>query len=245
MLRRIALVIGLLSALSVQAETQTQVTHENEYPAVKNLLDKLDVKNTQIKKSPLDGFVQVDLDSERGLVYISEDGHYLLTGNLYRIDDAHIVDLTRRELNKKLNAMQDTMVIYPAKNEKYVISAFVDSSCYYCQKLHDEIEAFNKEGITVRFLAFPRDGDDPTVADEMAQAWCATDAPDALSKLMKGEKLKNDGSECHKIVENQLRLGKQMGVRATPAIILDDGTLVPGFIEADKLKKYLESRVHK
>jgi len=37
-------------------------------------------------------------------------------------------------------------------------------------------------------------------------------------------------------------LGKALGVRGTPAIVLDDGELVPGYIPAAKLSRQLDKK---
>lgn len=76
----------------------------------------------------------------------------------------------------------------------------------------------------------------------MAKAWCATDSGAALNQLMAGETLENDGSECEKIIQKQYMLGHQMNISGTPAIVLDDGKVIPGYQPAAALKSYFESR---
>ena len=46
------------------------------------------------------------------------------------------------------------MIIYPAKNEKYVVTVFMDITCHYCHILHQQVKEYNDLGITVRYLAF-------------------------------------------------------------------------------------------
>ncbi len=42
--------------------------------------------------------------------------------------------------------------------EKHVITVFTDITCGYCHKLHQQMKEYNDLGITVRYLAFPRQG---------------------------------------------------------------------------------------
>ena len=50
------------------------------------------------------------------------------------------------------------MIVFPAEKERHTITVFTDLDCGYCRKLHKEIDQFNAEGITVRYLMFPRAG---------------------------------------------------------------------------------------
>lgn len=50
------------------------------------------------------------------------------------------------------------MIVYKAPDEKHVITVFTDITCGYCHKLHEEMKDYNALGITVRYLAFPRQG---------------------------------------------------------------------------------------
>ena len=238
MLKHIAVVIGLVSAFCVQATPLVSLT--DTYPEVGKIIQRLELQGSPIKEAPLDGFVQVD--SAKGILYISHNGEFLIQGSLYQIKDGGIENLTQKALFERLNAMQDEMIVYPAKDDRYQISAFVDITCGYCHKLHQDIEELNAAGITVRFLAFPRSDPDSESAKMMAKAWCATDSGAALNQLMAGETLENDGSECEKIIQKQYMLGHQMNISGTPAIVLDDGKVIPGYQPAAALKSYFESR---
>jgi thiol:disulfide interchange protein DsbC len=50
------------------------------------------------------------------------------------------------------------MIVYKAPQEKHVITVFTDITCGYCHKLHEQMSDYNALGITVRYLAFPRQG---------------------------------------------------------------------------------------
>ncbi|STY61469.1 Thiol:disulfide interchange protein DsbC precursor [Mannheimia haemolytica] len=58
----------------------------------------------------------------------------------------------------ELNSYTNEMIVYPAKNEKHVITVFMDITCHYCHLLHTKIKEYNDLGITIRYLAFPRGG---------------------------------------------------------------------------------------
>jgi thiol:disulfide interchange protein DsbC len=44
---------------------------------------------------------------------------------------------------------------------------------------------------------------------------------------------------CDNPVLEQMQLGQQVGVRGTPAIVLENGRMIPGFVPAETLAKSL------
>ncbi len=60
-------------------------------------------------------------------------------------------------LLKQLNALEKEMIVCTNNaEEKHVITVFTDITCGYCHKLHEQMADYNALGITVRYLAFPR-----------------------------------------------------------------------------------------
>jgi thiol:disulfide interchange protein DsbC len=50
---------------------------------------------------------------------------------------------------------------------------------------------------------------------------------------------------CDNPVEEHFALGQIMRVSGTPALILEDGEMVPGFVPPDRLRKALDQRREK
>jgi thiol:disulfide interchange protein DsbC len=141
----------------------------------------------------------------------------------------------------QLTMFEKDMIVFPAKNEKYVVTVFTDPSCGYCRKLHQEITNYNELGITVRYLAFPRGGTQSKTFEEMQQIWCATDQKDALTMAKKGRSLKQSAlnRRCDQTIQKQYELGVALGINGTPAIVLEDGRMLPGYYPAQDLLKTL------
>ena len=192
-----------------------------------------------ISPSPVEGISEVLIGMS--IFYVTNDGKYVLKGNL--IDMETRKDLTEDRLGAvrvatidKLN--ESTMIIFPAKEQKDTITVFTDIDCGYCRKLHNEIENYNAEGITVRYLSFPRSGPDTPSFSKAVSVWCAEDRNQALTLAKSGDNLPN--KECKNPVKDHFNLGVSLGVRGTPAILLEDGTLVPGYLPAKKLRKQID-----
>jgi thiol:disulfide interchange protein DsbC len=131
-------------------------------------------------------------------------------------------------------SVDDMVVFAPEGPARGYITVFTDVTCFYCQKLHREVDQLNAKGIEVRYLAFPRSGMESEGADKLATAWCADDQQTALTELKAGVELPVNTCEGNPIAA-QYELGKEMGVSGTPAIVTSSGELIPGYRPAAAL----------
>jgi thiol:disulfide interchange protein DsbC len=190
-----------------------------------------DVSVTSIQKSDVAGFYTVDLASGRP-VYATQDGGYIFVGSLFKNVGGSIVNLTEVAQQKvsalKLKSLKESdMVIYPAADRKATITVFTDVDCPYCSKLHEDVADLNAKGIEVRYLAFPRTGLESETYSKMVSVWCSPDRRKAMDDAT-GETpiVKRD---CDNPVADQYELGKLLGVRGTPTIILENGEMLGGY----------------
>lgn len=196
-----------------------------------------------VKPTEATELLEVTLDN--GLVlYATEDGEHFVVGDLYAIRTAGLVNLAeeKREADRKVIIDRldiDDMIVFPAEGEvRDYITVFTDTTCFYCQKLHREVDDLNAGGIEVRYLAYPRGGLDSEGARKLATAWCAPNPQETLTKLKSGVSMPlNDCSESP--VAEQYQLGVSMGVRGTPAIITSSGKMIPGYKPAADLARIL------
>lgn len=197
---------------------------------------------TEINPSPMAGVSEVLIGPR--LFYITNDGKYLLQGSLIEIATRKDIGEERRNgiRMEAVNALgEENMIVFPAKNSRHTITVFTDIDCGYCRKLHNEIDQFNANGITVRYLAFPRSGIGSPSYDKAVSVWCGKDRQAAITRAKAGETLPK--ADCENPVKEEYELGQLIGVNGTPAIVLEDGTLLPGYIPAEKLAKALDSGV--
>lgn len=193
----------------------------------------------EITPSPLAGVSEVIIGAK--LFYVSDDGKYLMQGNLLEL--ATRTDLSEQRLQSiRLGMIKDVkqadMIVFPAKNQRHVITVFTDIDCGYCRKLHAEIKQYNDLGITVQYLMFPRSGPDTPSYDKAVSVWCSKDRQDALTRAKAGETLAK--ADCDNPIRAQYDIGQQIGVRGTPAILMEDGMLLPGYMPALKLANELK-----
>ncbi|MBE0378189.1 bifunctional protein-disulfide isomerase/oxidoreductase DsbC [Pseudoalteromonas prydzensis] len=201
---------------------------------------ELGVTVKQINPSPVAGLKE--LITDKGVLYASADGQYLMQGTLIDLNNRN--NLTEQALNgvrkEGLAKYEDSMIVYKAKNEKHSITVFTDISCGYCRKLHREIDDLLEAGITVKYLAFPRGGLQGSGYADLMNVWCAKDQQEAMTAAKSGADTKVM-SGCHAPVAEHYQLGQSFGISGTPAIILEDGTLIPGYQPAAALAAALEA----
>ncbi len=231
----------LLSAtlgLSVQA---TEVDHSK----VQERLQALLPGETQwaITTSPLEGVAEVMVGPK--VLYISNDGRFLLQGEIFDLESEK--NLTEARQNQaQADALkvlgEETMVSFGDPDLPHTVTIFTDIDCGYCRKLHDEMGDYNKAGIRVRYLFFPRAAENSPSWNKAVSVWCAGDAEarqEAMTKAKAGETIPTQ--RCPSPVAEHVAMGQLMGVRGTPAIILEDGRMVPGYIPAARLSQFLEN----
>ena len=195
----------------------------------------------RIYPAEMNGFFGVDIMGGQ-VLYGTADGRYIITGELFATGfetGAEVVNLTeqhRAVIRKDLMAaipLKD-MIVFPAKGQpRDYVQIFTDVDCGYCQKLHAEMAGYNELGIEVRYLAYPRAGLDSESYTKIVGAWCAEDPQGALTAVKAGATIVLN--DCSNPVADQYRLGQQIGVQGTPAIVTSTGQMLPGYLPPQEL----------
>lgn len=200
-------------------------------------------KVSSMEETPIKGVAEIVIETGRGgeVYYISNDGKYLLNGNM--IDTTTRQDLTenkksgiRKEVVKKFGE-QERIDFFPDEM-KHHLTVFTDIDCGYCRKLHNEMDEYNKLGIGISYLFFPRAGLQSDSFNKAVTVWCSDDQQDAMTNAKSGIKLEN--KSCDNPIKEQYMAGQAAGVTGTPAMVLDNGKLMPGYLPPQQLLERLK-----
>jgi thiol:disulfide interchange protein DsbC len=231
----LATLISLVVTLPVAAdEAGLQQARET----IKKIVPQ--AKADAVQPTPIDGLYQVTIPPE--MFYISADGKYAVTGDILDLKKGKNLSTPVRDqvrISAINNVGEQNMIVYGPKTAAHTINVFTDIDCAYCRKLHSEIDKYNKAGIRVRYLAYPRAGIGSPSYDKAVAAWCAKDKNAALTKAKKGEKIPME--KCDNPVAMEFELGQRIGVTGTPAIVTENGKLIPGYVPAAQLKLMLDA----
>mgnify|MGYP002652788275 CR=1 FL=1 len=226
---------GLLM-FTLLATTLSGAAHADS-AAIKQLLAKLGVQSSDVQPSPIKGISTVLTDS--GVIYVTDDGKHIIQGPMYDVSGAQPVNVTNTLLAGKLNALEKEMIVYKAPQEKHVITVFTDITCGYCHKLHEQMSDYNALGITVRYLAFPRAGVASETGLQMQHIWCAKDKNGAMDNAKTDKTVAR--AMCQNPVADQYALAQFFGINGTPAVILPDGSLIPGYMPVAAMLQQLNT----
>ncbi|HZX71433.1 MAG TPA: DsbC family protein [Rhodanobacter sp.] len=248
------MLLGLLGSASqvfaapapapVVGPTITPAAVQMVQQAIHKLSAKVDVDSIQPAKLP--GFYQVIASGQ--MVYISTDGKYLMHGDVVDLGQGkNLSDEAWAKFRKtalaKVPASQ--RIVFAPPHPKYTVTVFTDVNCGFCRALHEHVAAFNKAGIAVEYLAWPREGVTTTSGNltptykEMVSVWCAKDPKAALTAATKGHA--PPAATCANPVEDQFELGLKVGVSGTPAIYGPNGNVLGGFVTPEQLLKSLQT----
>lgn len=224
-------VLSISSALSWASSSEETLVKEN----IKKTLPDYEIESINLHEKT--GLYLIQLKNGPSL-HATADGGYFLVGDLYRIEESGPVNESEEaKIQQVENLPIDKMVVFSAQEEKAHISVFTDITCGYCRMLHSEINELNDLGITVRYLAFPRAGIDSEPYNQMVSIWCADDPQKWMTNAKLGKKVPEN--DCQNPVADQYLLGKSVGVRGTPTLVLSSGKLIPGYVPAAKLAQEL------
>jgi len=236
-------ILVVLMAHSVHAQLADYATLETQLANALSKATGSPLSVTSIKATPASELLEVGL-SNGMTVYATPDGNHFVVGDLYAIQAAGLVNLAeqKREAERKqlidAVALDDMVIFSPEDEVRDYITVFTDVTCFYCQKLHKEVDELNRRGIEVRYLAYPRAGLDSDGAKKLATAWCADNQQETLTKLKAGVSLPMNAC-AEAPIAAQYQLGGQLGVRGTPAIITSTGQMIPGYRPAADLEQIL------
>ena len=79
------------------------------------------------------------------------------------------------------------MIVFGPANAKHTITVFTDFDCPWCRRLHSQIAEYNKLGIRVRYMFFPRTGPHTESWAKAEAVWCAEDRKATFTRAKLGE----------------------------------------------------------
>ena len=132
----------------------------------------------------------------------------------------------------------DQMIVFTPEEKRYSVAVFTDIDCTFCRRLHSQLDQYMAEGIEIRYLLYPRNGPTSASWSKAEQVWCADDRNEALTQAKMDKEFESHSCDPS-VVSKHYAMGQDVGLRGTPAIILEDGTLVSGYLRADQLVEAL------
>ena len=217
---------------TITAATQV-IADENISELKKSLAKRLpQFEISFIDKTPIEGIYQVIIGGQ--VIYMTRDARYMIDGNLidlatkknYSEDAMSLIRLSQIE---KLG--EENMIVYTPESIRHTITVVTDIDCPYCRRLHSEMDQYMAGGVKVRYIFMPLKGQSDYRTT--VSVWCSKDQNQALDLAKAGAEMET--KDCDNPIDQHLKISKSLGVRGTPAIILQNGSMLPGYVPASKL----------
>ncbi len=192
-----------------------------------------------IKASPIAGYREVAIGGR--VLYISADGRYLIQGSLF--DLATRTSLTessqtiiRKGILSKVGP--ERKIIFAAAKPKHRITVFTDIDCGFCRKMHQQMAEYNKLGISVEYLFYPRAGMASDAANKAINVWCASDRRKAMTDAKNNRPVPE--KTCTNPIAADYALGQKIGFDGTPAVYAADGSQIGGYLAPPQMLAALD-----
>jgi thiol:disulfide interchange protein DsbC len=191
-------------------------------------------KVDNVRKAGVLNLYEVQMGGD--ILYTDEKAVHFVIGHI--IDPKNRKDLTQERLDKlsqvKFSELPLELAIKQVKgNGKRQIATFEDPNCTYCKKLAKELQGVTD--VTIYTFMMPILSQDST--DKSKAIWCAPDRAKAWNDYMINGKAPAAASCDTSGVDKAAELGRRLNIRGTPAIVLADGTRIPGFMPAQRLEE--------
>ncbi|MCP4490818.1 MAG: thioredoxin fold domain-containing protein [Gammaproteobacteria bacterium] len=174
-------------------------------------------------------------------VYLLESGKYAMIGDLLNLEDGQNLTENYRRADA-VDAISEytekDMITYkPASQKKASLTVFTDTSCPYCQKLHEEIPELLSAGIEVRYLPYARGGSKGPGYQTLKSVWCAKDRNQALTNAKNDQLDSLSSANCPQasVVDRAFKTGGTIGISGTPALFKSNGEQIVGYVPYQQL----------
>tara|TARA_B100000029_G_scaffold107023_1_gene97873 strand:- start:97 stop:804 length:708 start_codon:yes stop_codon:yes gene_type:complete len=218
--------------------TQTTDELDQAKDAITQSYPNLPIEN--IRKVD-ENFFEVVIQGE--IFYLSSDHKYFFAGNVIDVKTKENITETSRK-GRRLSILEtlktENMIVYKPEKTDYVLTVFSDTSCPYCQKLHEELDKLIENNIEIRYILFPRFGQNSDAYVQMISIWCSEDKKLALDNVF-DDKTIEQNTQCDNPMIENLDLAQKLSVTGTPMMFTENGTVIPGYQPADEIIKFLSS----
>lgn len=183
----------------------------------------------------LGGLYEVLVGGE--LYYVDAPVNFVIAGRMF--DARTKEDLTQKRLDIALKVdfkalPMDRAIKTTRGNGSRVIVTFEDPNCPYCKRLWQNMAEM--KDVTIYTFLYPILSAD---SHEKSKAiWCAKDRAATWDQYMVGGKVPAAAADnCKDPLEQNVALGKSLGINGTPTIIFADGTRAAGALPVPTIEQ--------
>ncbi len=198
-----------------------------------------DVKVLGVRPFPFKGLWEIAIEGrgQKGIVYVDFSKKHIVSGAIFDLKTKANLTQERQIEISKVDVSKiplDDAIVMGAKEAKHRVIVFSDPDCPYCAKLHQEMKKVieKRKDIAFYIKMFPlkiHPG-----AYEKAKAIVCEKSLALLDDAFEKKQLSKPKCETS-VVDENLKLGEKLGISGAPALIMPNGSVIPGYKDADSL----------
>lgn len=195
-----------------------------------------------VQQAAVPGFWEIGLKTQNQNIplYLDYSKNYLFSGSLIRIQDKkNLTEESYRKLNpvdlSKIPTEDALLLGNPEAKNKIIV--FTDPHCPYCVKLHEVMKAAveKRSDLLFQIKLMPLKPSSKKIA---ATVVC-TKSLEQLEAAFAKQEIPEVSCESTAI-EQTLAVGQSLGISGTPALVLPNGQIVPGYKPLDELLELID-----
>lgn len=197
-------------------------------------------KGAKIEKS-FENFYSVTKGSE--VVFVSSDMKYLVSGQVIDLVTSKnltqdLVEANRPKMNMADLNVKDAILLKGGSGKKKLY-VFSDPDCPYCKQVEKEFSQL--KGVSIYIFPMPLAGLHPKAVQTTEDIWCGKDRGGAWDNYVTKGTPVPSAAKCDTPIDRNLALAQKYGINGTPALIFEDGSIIPGAIPAKAIQEKLDT----
>jgi thiol:disulfide interchange protein DsbC len=176
------------------------------------------------------------------LYYVDKDVNFVIAGRMF--DARTKEDLTQKRLDTALKVdfkslPLDRAVKTVRGDGSRVMVTFEDPNCPYCKKLWANMQEL--KNVTIYTFLYPILS--PDSLEKSKGIWCAKDRAVSWDEYMvQGKAPPAAAADCKNPLEQNVALGRDLGINGTPTIIFPDGSRAAGALPVAMIEQRMAKK---
>jgi len=196
------------------------------------------LSDVKIVKSFENFYLIKDSNSEN--VFISDDFKILISGSVIDLETGQNLSVQNKLIiPSKFNIsdlkIEDAIRLGVGFRKIYVFS---DPKCPFCKQL--ELDFKKLENVSIYIFPLPFEAIHPGSLKISTSIWCSTNRSKAWSDYVERE-IDPKINKCSTPIDDIKNLANRYKINATPTIIFEDGTIIPGAMTAEQINLKLKN----
>jgi thiol:disulfide interchange protein DsbC len=235
-----ALALGVALALPSAQILAAPPKLADDVAAVKSVLEGKfpGAQISNVSKTSYFGLYEAMVEDK--LIYTDKKADYIIIGSIYDTNTkTNLTEARQRKLNRvALDKLPMDLAFKRVKGDgsrKLII--FSDADCPFCHRLEEEMHGV--DNVTIYTFLFPIDQLHPDSARKSKQIWCAPDKQKAWDDFFASGALPQNNGDCGDPVAHTQALGASLHISATPTLVFEDGSVLPGALPQAQIEQEL------